>query len=69
MLPADYVGHHVQPRDFREKPGAYLFIGNGPDSEGKKLHQVNYDFNDEILPVGASWWATLVEQQLPKRAG
>jgi hippurate hydrolase len=51
-----------------EKPGAYIFIGNGPEVEGQKLHQVNYDFNDEILPVGASYWAQLVEEVLTRAA-
>jgi amidohydrolase len=48
------------------KPGAYIFIGIGEEVEGKKLHQVNYDFNDEILPVGASYWAQLVETVLAR---
>jgi len=71
---AGNVDHDVQPsmggEDFAymllEKPGAYIFIGNGPEVEGQKLHQVNYDFNDEILPVGASYWAQLVETVLPR---
>jgi hippurate hydrolase len=48
------------------KPGAYIFIGTGDEVEGKKLHQVNYDFNDDILPVGASYWAQLVETVLAR---
>ena len=51
-----------------ERPGSYIFIGNGPEVEGQKLHQVNYDFNDEILPVGASYWAQLVEGVLTRAA-
>ena len=51
-----------------ERPGSYIFIGNGPEVEGQKLHQVNYDFNDEILPVGASYWAQLVESVLTRAA-
>jgi amidohydrolase len=46
------------------KPGAYIFIGAGAEVEGRKLHQVNYDFNDELLPLGASYWAQLVETVL-----
>ncbi|MDB5362034.1 MAG: peptidase [Rhodospirillales bacterium] len=73
---AGNVEHNVAPsmggEDFAymllEKPGAYIFIGNGPEVEGQKLHQVNYDFNDEILPVGASYWAQLVEEVLTKAA-
>jgi amidohydrolase len=47
------------------RPGAYLFIGNGP-SNGAGLHNPHYDFNDEILPIGASYWARLVERVLAK---
>ena len=32
------------------------------------IHNPGYDFNDEILPLGASYWATLVEQELSKEA-
>lgn len=46
----------------REKPGAFIFVGNG-DSAG--LHTPDYDFNDEILPVGMSYWIKLVETALP----
>jgi amidohydrolase len=43
------------------RPGAFIFIGNG-DSEG--LHHPAYDFNDEIIPVGSSYWVRLVEKAL-----
>jgi hippurate hydrolase len=48
------------------KQGAYLMLGAGRGPDDKLLHHPRYDFNDEILPIGASWWATLVEQQLAK---
>jgi hippurate hydrolase len=48
----------------REKPGCYVWIGNGADAGGCTLHNPRYDFNDEILPLGASYWATLVESVL-----
>ena len=44
------------------RPGAFIFIGNG-DSEG--LHNPGYDFNDDIIPIGSSYWARLVETALP----
>jgi len=44
------------------RPGAYLFLGQG-DSAG--LHQPQYDFNDEIAPIGASFFARLVERAQP----
>ena len=48
------------------KPGAYLFIGAGSAQGGRNLHQTHYDFNDEILPLGASYFAQLVETLLAK---
>ena len=48
------------------KPGCYIFIGNGPGKGGCMLHNARYDFNDEILPIGASYWARLVEHTLAK---
>jgi hippurate hydrolase len=48
----------------QERPGAYLFLGQGP---GASLHHPNYDFNDEVAPVGASFFARLVERAQPAR--
>jgi hippurate hydrolase len=48
------------------KPGCYVWIGNGPGAGGCMLHNPRYDFNDESLPIGASYWATLVEHVLAK---
>ena len=50
----------------KERPGAYMGIGAGHPRENGMLHQARYDFNDRILPIGASYWATLVEMILPK---
>jgi amidohydrolase len=50
----------------KAKQGAYLMLGGARGTDDPLLHHPRYDFNDEILPVGASWWATLVEQQLAK---
>jgi len=44
-----------------ERPGAFIFVGNG-DSAG--LHHPAYDFNDETIPVGTSYWARLAETAL-----
>lgn len=48
-----------------EKPGCYLWIGNGSSVNSCLLHNPHYDFNDEILPVGAAYWVNLVEMALP----
>jgi len=49
------------------KPGAYAFVGNGDGADCVTVHNPKYDFNDEILPVGASFFARLVETALPRR--
>jgi amidohydrolase len=49
-----------------ERPGCYIWIGNGPGEGGCYLHNPGYDFNDEALPIGASYWARLVETRLAK---
>ena len=49
------------------KQGAYLMLGGGRGPDEPQLHHPRYDFNDEILPVGASWYATLSEQLLPRK--
>jgi amidohydrolase len=52
----------------QKKPGCYIFCGNGssggPNACG--LHNPGYDFNDNIIPIGASYWVTLVEKVLPR---
>ncbi len=49
-----------------QRPGCYVWIGNGPADNGRLLHNPRYDFNDDILPLGASYFARLVERLLPK---
>ena len=44
------------------RPGAFIFVGNG-NTAG--LHNPAYDFNDEAIPVGTSYWARLVETAMP----
>ena len=47
-----------------ERPGAYIWLGTGPAAPDAMLHGARYDFNDEMLPVGATYWARLVESEL-----
>ena len=49
-------------------PGAYINIGNGITVGGIPVHNPSYNFNDEILPLGASLYARLVEKKLPRLA-
>ncbi|HEV7814876.1 MAG TPA: M20 aminoacylase family protein, partial [Janthinobacterium sp.] len=77
----EQVNDHVEPtmgaEDFafflQNKPGCYIFIGNG---EGEHrdgghglgpcvLHNGSYDFNDNLLPIGASFWVRMAEMALP----
>ncbi len=48
-------------------PGCFVRIGQRGASKGLvPVHHPRYDFNDDMLPIGASFWATLVEQELPR---
>ena len=48
-----------------KRPGAFIFIGNG---DSAFLHHPRYDFNDDIIPIGASYWTALAEAALPSGA-
>ena len=48
-----------------ERPGAYILIGNGDTAS---VHHPAYDFNDEAIPAGCSWWASVVERRMPLQA-
>ena len=48
----------------QQKSGCYIWIGNGSSQGNCLLHNPNYDFNDEILPLGAAYWVKLVENEL-----
>ncbi len=50
------------------KQGSYIMLGGGRGSDDPLLHHPRYDFNDEVLPIGASYWSTLTEQLLPRNA-
>jgi amidohydrolase len=45
----------------QKRPGAYIHIGAGEAGPNGMLHQAGYDFNDALLPIGASYWVSLVE--------
>jgi amidohydrolase len=46
------------------KPGCYVWLGAGTSSDTPNIHSPQYDFNDDALQIGASYWVTLAEQQL-----
>jgi hippurate hydrolase len=75
LLGADKIIHERLPgmggEDFaymaQKVPGCFVRIGQADGEKGTKpVHTVHYDFNDDILPIGASLWATLVEQELAR---
>ncbi|MGJ8588088.1 MAG: M20 aminoacylase family protein [Yoonia sp.] len=45
-----------------ERPGAYILVGNGDTAA---VHHPEYNFSDEAIPAGCSWWAEIVEQRMP----
>jgi amidohydrolase len=48
----------------QERPGAFVWIGNGPTDGGRELHNSNYDFNDAILPAAATYLAGVARRAL-----
>lgn len=77
LVGADKVNRELPPsmgsEDFsfmlQVKPGAYLRLGQGrAGAENCSLHNPRYDFNDEVLPLGAALFACLIEQGLPLAA-
>ncbi len=80
IVGADKVDANIEPsmgaEDFafflQEKPGCYVFIGNGEGNHRDSghglgpcnLHNASYDFNDELLPIGINYWVKLAETAL-----
>jgi amidohydrolase len=62
--PAPCMGSEDFAFMLQEKPGCYIWIGNGSSENSCLLHNPHYDFNDEILPVGVAYWVKLVEMVL-----
>ena len=48
-----------------ERPGAYILVGNGDTA---MVHHPQYDFDDNVIPAGCSWWAGIVENRMPVTA-
>ncbi|MEA2727908.1 MAG: hypothetical protein QOF70_2383 [Acetobacteraceae bacterium] len=48
----------------QQRPGAFVWIGNGPTDGGRELHNANYDFNDAILPAAAGYLASVAKRAL-----
>ena len=64
LSPTPSMGSEDFAYMLQEKPGSYIWIGNG-DGEGScMIHNPGYDFNDEILPIGATYWVEMAEEIL-----
>ncbi|MEI8394935.1 MAG: M20 aminoacylase family protein [Rhodospirillaceae bacterium] len=50
------------------RPGCYVWLGQGGGPDSCMVHNPHYDFNDEILAIGASYWAMLAESALPRQS-
>jgi hippurate hydrolase len=48
----------------QQKPGCYVWLGAGRGPDTPNLHNPHYDFNDDALAIGASYWVTLAEQRV-----
>ena len=73
LLGSEKCNGDIEPRLFSEdfsvmaseKPGCFVLMGNGTSEQhSRPLHADNYDFNDDLLVIGSSYWTELVEQQL-----
>ena len=51
----------------QQRPGCYVWLGQGGEADSCMVHNPRYDFNDDILTIGASYWATLAETALARR--
>jgi hippurate hydrolase len=64
-LPPGMMGGEDFSWMLEKVPGCYVALGNGAEGHGScMIHNPGYDFNDQALPIGVSYWATLVEQYL-----
>jgi len=48
-----------------QRPGAYVFVGAARAGDNPPVHNPYYDFNDDILPLGAHYWIELVKEAMP----
>ncbi len=66
-LPSPTMGGEDFAYMLEAKQGAYLMLGSGRGPDEPLLHHARYDFNDAVLPVGASWYSTLAEKYLARK--
>ena len=52
----------------KERPGTYFFLGGQKSPDDPQLHHPRFDFNDDLLPIGAAFWVELIERFLARQA-
>ncbi|ASY61642.1 N-acetyl-L,L-diaminopimelate deacetylase [Sinorhizobium sojae CCBAU 05684] len=65
-LARPYMGSEDFAYMLKERPGTYFFLGSRVKGEEKPLHHPGYDFNDDLLPIGAAFWTELAEAYLAR---
>jgi len=61
VMPAEDFSYMLE-----ERPGAYIFVGNGDTA---MCHHPGYNFDDEAIPFGSSWYSGMIEARMPMRSG
>jgi amidohydrolase len=64
--PAPVMGAEDFAFMLERRPGCYIWLGQGGGPSKAMVHNPGYDFNDAVLPIGASWFANLVETLMPR---
>jgi hippurate hydrolase len=68
LVPPPILGGEDFAYMLEARPGCFLFLGQGDADHRHQVHHPLYDFNDAILPLGASLFVRLVEKALPRSA-
>ncbi|MCB4770369.1 M20 family metallopeptidase [Ancylobacter sp. Lp-2] len=65
-MPRPSMGSEDFAYMLKERPGSYFFLGARTSENDRPLHHPGYNFNDDLLPIGAAFWTEVVEAYLPQ---
>ncbi|MEK1926375.1 MAG: M20 aminoacylase family protein [Rhizobium giardinii] len=65
-LPRPYMGSEDFAYMLQARPGSYFYLGSATSTNEKPLHHPAYNFNDDLLPIGAAFWTELAEAYLTR---
>ncbi|GAB4064265.1 amidohydrolase [Ancylobacter sonchi] len=65
-MPRPSMGSEDFAYMLKERPGSYFFLGAATSEADRPLHHPGYNFNDDLLPIGAAFWTEVVEAYLPQ---